>query len=113
MSDEQLGELMKNDLAGAGIPIPAEPTRVFTRRLPQAYPVYLNGYETPFGILDAWAGTLPKMVYYGRQGLFAHDNTHHALHMAYSAVDCLDGMHFDEAKWSEYREQFKKHVVED
>ena len=113
LSDEQLGELMKNDLAGAGIPIPAEPTRVFTRRLPQAYPVYLNGYETPFGILDAWAGTLPKMVYYGRQGLFAHDNTHHALHMAYSAVDCLDGMHFDEAKWSEYREQFNKHVVED
>ena len=26
---------------------------------------------------------------FGRQGLFAHDNTHHALAMAYAAVDCL------------------------
>ena len=113
MSDAELGDVMKRDLAGAGIPIPAEPTRVFTRRLPQAYPVYLNGYQHPFGVLDEWASSLPQMVFYGRQGLFAHDNTHHALHMAYAATECLNGKGFDGARWSEYREQFKQHVVED
>lgn len=113
MSDEQLGQLVQRDLAGAGIPVPATPTRAFTRRLPQAYPVYLNGYEEPFGVLDAWASSLPQMVFYGRQGLFAHDNTHHALHMAYAATECLNGRGFDEARWAGYREQFKRHVVED
>lgn len=113
MSDAELGELVQRDLAGAGIPVPATPTRAFTRRLPQAYPVYLNGYEQPFGVLDAWASSLPQMVFYGRQGLFAHDNTHHALHMAYAATECLNGRGFDEARWAGYREQFKRHVVED
>jgi protoporphyrinogen oxidase len=113
MSDEELGQLVQRDLAGAGIPVPVTPTRAFTRRLPQAYPVYLNGYEQPFGVLDAWASSLPQMVFYGRQGLFAHDNTHHALHMAYAATECLTGRGFDEARWLAYREQFKQHVVED
>jgi hypothetical protein len=53
------------------------------------------------------------LLVYGRQGLFAHDNTHHALFMAYSAVDCLTTKGFDLARWAEYRETFKSHVVED
>jgi protoporphyrinogen oxidase len=113
MTDAQLGELVKSDLANAGIPVPAEPTNVFSRRLPQAYPVYLNGYEEPFRILDEWAETLPRFVSYGRQGLFAHDNTHHALYMAYGAAECMNGQGFDESKWADYRERFKTHVVED
>jgi hypothetical protein len=56
---------------------------------------------------------LPDLISYGRQGLFAHDNTHHALFMAYSAVECLDGMRFDREKWARFREAFKTHVVED
>jgi len=113
LGDAELGALVLQDLAGAGIPVPAAPIAVFARRLPQAYPVYLNGYEKPLALLDEWASSLPQMVFYGRQGLFAHDNTHHALHMAYAATECLDGVHFDRQRWAEYREQFKKHVVED
>ena len=49
-----------------------------------------------------------------RQALFAHDNTHHALFMAYSAADCLapDGS-FDHARWAGFRKIFETHVVED
>ncbi len=104
---------MSKDLAAAGIPFPAEPIAVTLRRLPQAYPIYLRGYEHPFGVLDHWASSQPDMLVYGRQGLFAHDNTHHALFMAYAAVDCLDGLRFDEAKWQGYRQVFATHVVED
>ena len=113
VSDEELGRVVVRDLENAGIPVPAEPSAVFTRRLPQAYPIYLNGYQEPFRILDEWAETLPNLVSYGRQGLFAHDNTHHALYMAHGAVDCLNGGGFDEARWGDYRERFKAHVVED
>ena len=51
---------------------------------------------------------------YGRQGLFAHDNTHHAFAMSFGLADCLspDGT-FDRQKWARYREKFSHHVVED
>ena len=54
------------------------------------------------------------LVTFGRQGLFAHDNTHHALFMAYCAEDCLrpDGT-FDRLRWQTYRRDFETHVVED
>ena len=112
-TDEQLAERMGRDAATAAIPFPAKPTDVLIRRLPQAYPIYLRGYEVPLGILDDWASAQPNVLVYGRQGLFAHDNTHHALYMAYSAVDCLEGMSFDQSKWGGYRQLFKSHVVED
>jgi protoporphyrinogen oxidase len=112
-SDDDLARRMLTDMEKAGIPAPAAPSAVHVKRLRQAYPIYLNGYETPFGVLDAWAGSLPGLLVYGRQGLFAHDNTHHALFMAYCAVDCLNGMEFDDRRWSEYREIFRTHVVED
>ncbi|HEU4564190.1 MAG TPA: FAD-dependent oxidoreductase [Gemmatimonadaceae bacterium] len=113
MSDEELGRLVAKDLATAGLPLRRPAVAVHTRRLRQAYPIYLEGYERPFGVLDAWAEGLPDLLTYGRQGLFAHDNTHHALYMAYCAADCLENGRFDEAKWREYRRVFATHVVED
>lgn len=112
-SDAELGKLVADDLATCGIPLPAPARSVFTKRLAQAYPIYLNGYEAPLGELDRWASGLPDLISYGRQGLFAHDNTHHALFMAYSAVDCLQDGAFDAARWARCREVFKTHVVED
>jgi protoporphyrinogen oxidase len=113
MTDEQLGDVVADDLARAGIPLSRPPIRVLTRRLRQAYPIYLNGYEVPFGVLDEWASSVPRFLIYGRQGLFAHDNTHHALYMASAAVDCLQGGEFDHDRWARYREEFATHVVED
>ena len=112
-TDEQLAERMGRDLATAGIPLPGKPIAVHVRRLRQAYPIYLNGYERPLTALDAWAEREPNLLVYGRQGLFAHDNTHHALYMAYAAVDCLTDGQFDQSKWNEYRKVFATHVVED
>jgi hypothetical protein len=50
----------------------------------------------------------------GRQGLFAHDNTHHTLAMARAAVDRLDGPgRFDRERRGGARRVFETHVVED
>jgi protoporphyrinogen oxidase len=113
MDDAGLGTLVAEDLAQAGIPLPATPVQVHVRRLRQAYPIYTIGYEGPFGVLDAWADGLPRFLSYGRQGLFAHDNTHHALAMAYAAADCLDASGFRSDQWSDHRRVFETHVVED
>ena len=56
-------------------------------RLRQAYPVYGRGYDKHFGKVDEWVGRLDGLLTLGRQGLFAHDNTHHTLAMAYAAAD--------------------------
>jgi protoporphyrinogen oxidase len=113
MTDQELGQLFADDLGRAGIPLPKPASAVFTRRLRQAYPIYNLGYERDLGRMEAWLGELPGFLSYGRQGLFAHDNTHHALYMAYAAVECLAGPRFDWDKWRSYREIFATHVVED
>jgi hypothetical protein len=54
------------------------------------------------------------LITFGRQGLFAHDNTHHTMAMAYALVDALrpDGS-FDRDSWARARKAFESHVVED
>lgn len=84
------------------------------RRLPSVYPVYRVGYADALGPLDAWATAQPRLVTFGRQGLFVHDNTHHTLAMAWAATDALaaDGT-VDERAWAAARAGFTRHVVED
>lgn len=113
MDDAELGALVAADLARAGIPLPVVPSVVHVRRVRQAYPIYTLGYERAFGTLDAWVESLPRLLSYGRQGLFAHDNTHHALAMAYAAAACLEPGGFRADRWAEYRAVFATHVVED
>ena len=111
--DAALGRLVEEDLARAGVPLSAGFTGVHVRRLRQAYPIYARGYEHSFATLDAWSNAQPRLLSYGRQGLFAHDNTHHALAMAYAAANCLEPGGFDYERWREHRKEFDTHVVED
>jgi len=114
MGDQELGNRLCEWMAQAGLPKPARVTRVVTRRLRQAYPLYRRGYEECFSRMDGWLGEIEGVLTFGRQGLFAHDNTHHTLAMAYAATGCLspDGR-FDHARWAEHRKEFATHVVED
>lgn len=114
MSDDELGALVVRDLEHAGLgPVPRV-VNVLTRRLPHAYPLYTKGYREALDALDTWIGGIEGLVTFGRQGLFAHDNTHHTMAMAYALVDCLrpDGA-FDRHSWARARKSFEDHVVED
>jgi protoporphyrinogen oxidase len=114
MTDEELRQLVVHDFETAGLgPVPPV-VHVETRRLPQAYPLYTKGYREAFDAIDHWVGGIDGLVTFGRQGLFAHDNTHHTMAMAYALVECLgaDGS-FDHAAWARARKSFEDHVVED
>jgi protoporphyrinogen oxidase len=113
-SDDELSALVTGALEGSGIPIRAPIKKIVTRRLRQAYPIYRQGYEDDFRPLDEWLGGIDGLLTFGRQGLFAHDNTHHALYMAYCAARCLDqDGSFDRKRWQSSRLVFETHVVED
>ena len=114
LSNEELGKKLCAWLEAAGLPVRAPIRQVYTRRIRQAYPVYRSGFEEHFQRVDEWLEGLEGLLLYGRQALFAHDNTHHALYMAYAAVDCFspDGA-FDEERWEMFRRIFETHVVED
>ena len=114
LSDAKLGELYCQWLGEMGLPVEVSVSKVMTRRLRYAYPVYDSDYSRHFKVVDDWLAGLSGFLSYGRQGLFAHDNTHHAMTMAYAAVDCLkpDGG-FDDVRWAKCRLDFESHVVED
>ncbi len=110
----ELGELVKKALTAAGLPVRAKVEHVQAIRLPQAYPVYTCGYRAHFDRIDNCLESMEGLVTFGRQGLFAHDNTHHALAMAYAIDDCVaENGSFQRDKWATYRRRFETHVVED
>jgi protoporphyrinogen oxidase len=114
MSDDELGRLTCQALERAGIPVQAPISQIVTRRLRQAYPIYHRGYEIYFDRLDHCLGQIDGLLTFGRQGLFAHDNTHHALYMAYCAAECLDeNGRFNRERWQSFKRIFETHVVED
>jgi protoporphyrinogen oxidase len=104
--------LVHDTLARSGLP-PVNLGDLVVRRLPHVYPVYETGYAAHLAGLDAWAGALPRVTTFGRLGLFAHDNTHHAMVMGYDAVASLNGTGWDADAWRAARGRFADHVVED
>lgn len=113
-SPQDLAQLVREDLECVGLPIRHAILEVHARKLPQAYPIYTPDYAEAFTKIDQWLDSLPRLTTLGRQGLFAHDNTHHALAMAYAAADCLsDQGEFDTRSWARHRDAFRDHIVED
>lgn len=112
-SDADLAARLLDDFRRLGLPAVA-PADVTTVRLPRVYPLYRPGFEWDLVALEWWLAEHPRLVSFGRQGLFVPDNTHHALAMADAAANALrsDGR-FDRHAWAKARAGFHHHVVED
>jgi protoporphyrinogen oxidase len=114
MTDDALGRLVAEGLSDAGLPIRCSVTSVEVKRVPFIYPLYRHGYEGHLHTLDTWTSDLPRLLSFGRQGLYVHDNTHHAIYMGLAAARCLrDDGSIDGDRWRSERRTFETHVVED
>jgi protoporphyrinogen oxidase len=114
MTDCELGELICNCLEKTGILLKSPPRKIITRRLKQAYPILKRGHERYLDQLHGWLGQFDNLISFGRQGLFQHDNVHHALYTGYCAAACLseNGI-LDREKWQACKSIFQNFVVED
>ena len=112
--DATLRDIALDAITHADLPTPRV-RDVVTRRLPSAYPILVPGTAERVQLLEDWAATRPHLLTFGRHGLFVHDNSHHALSMAWAAVDALDadGASVDDRRWARSRAGFRAHVVED
>ena len=112
-TDGELAGRVAESLVRCGAPDPA-PAGAETVRIPRAYPIYEIGYERHWQEMERWLAEQPRLLSFGRQGLFAHDNTHHAMAMAAAAVDSVTPAGgLDRARWAAARRRFADHVVED
>ena len=113
-SDEEVHRRVVDDLTRVGLPVAGLVRTSFARRLPHVYPVYDRSFAQHLAAVSSYLAEVTGLVTLGRQGLFAHDNTHHTIEMAYRASECL-GLDFtwDVERWRRCREQFRSHVVED
>jgi protoporphyrinogen oxidase len=114
LSDEDLVRRVQAEVIGIGLP-PLEPLLASeVRRVGGVYPVYDHGYDDRLAAALAHVDQREGLVTLGRQGLFAHDNTHHALAMSFAAARCLSGDGaFDQLAWESACAGFAEHVVED
>lgn len=112
-SDAELGAIVAETCIAAGLPPP--PVReVVVHRRRHAYPIATAGSGERLANVERWVATVAGLLTLGRQGLFAHDNTHHALAMAWAAAASFDaGGGIDRRRWAAARDGFRAHVVED
>lgn len=111
--DGFLADLAVDSMSRSGMAV-SDVLETQVHRIPAAYPVYRTGFESELGPVLDWVEAQPGLLSLGRQGLFAHDNTHHSMAMAWAAVDAVrDDGRLDSDRWSIARRSFDDHIVED
>lgn len=113
MNNEEITEIVVKNLELTGLPaVPLISS--FVKRISHAYPSYSLGYRSAFDEIDNYLTGIDNLVTLGRQGLFAHDNTHHTIEMGVAAADCFSPeTGLDRNRWFSRRAEFEKHVVVD
>lgn len=96
MDDQQLITLATQELELIGLIGENEVMEGFVVRVPQAYPVYDQGYHEHVGVIRQWlAKHLPQLVPAGRNGLHRYNNQDHSMLAGKAAVERILGERSD------------------
>jgi protoporphyrinogen oxidase len=112
--DEELVARVRAGLQGVGLLPAARQVGSRVLRLPAAWPVYTHGWRSERERVERWLEQIPGLLSLGRGGLFAHDNSHHAISEGWAAARAVrsDGA-IDARRWRWARRGFEQHVIED
>ena len=95
MSDEDLVELGKRELAAIGL-APGRVEAGYVVRMPKAYPMYDDKYQAQVQVLRDWlAANAPNVFPVGRNGMHKYNNQDHSMFTAMLSVENILGAHHD------------------
>lgn len=114
MGKDALEMRVRKELCRAGFQLPSKTIALCRTVVPNAYPIYVKGYE---GIRDYYlklVSDIEGLVSFGRCGLFVHDNMHHTMAMAREIERCFGpGGKWHAGRWKNCMKNFESFVVED
>ena len=109
MADDELVELGSSELVSLGLAAAGDVQQGFVVRMPKAYPVYDEGYDTKVDVIRKWLeAEVPNVHPVGRNGMHRYNNQDHSMMTALLTVETLFGEEYD--TWSvnvesEYHEE--------
>lgn len=95
MSDEELIELGKKELAVLGLVSPADVVDGSVVRMPKAYPIYDGTYGNALIVLRKFLERVPNLQLVGRNGMHKYNNQDHSMLTAMLAVKNILGANYD------------------
>jgi protoporphyrinogen oxidase len=95
MSDAELIELGKRELAQLGLVRAAEVEDGTVVRVPKAYPVYDATYKQALAVVREFLRTLPNLQLVGRNGMHHYNNQDHSMLTAMLAAENILGASHD------------------
>lgn len=96
MSDPDLVELGKRELAALGLVEPAQVEAGYVVRMPKAYPYYDADYLGNVDRLRGWlAANAPNVYPVGRNGMHKYNNQDHSMYTAMLSVENMLGANHD------------------
>jgi protoporphyrinogen oxidase len=112
MSNQELIELGKAELAQLGMCRPEEVFDGCVVRQPKAYPVYDDEYQAHLAVIRKWLETLPNLHLCGRNGLHKYNNQDHSMMTALLVARRIAGVS-DLDPWNvnadaEYHEELRE-----
>jgi protoporphyrinogen oxidase len=87
MKDEDLVELATRELEQLGLATRDKVERGYAVRVPKAYPMYDQDYDSRVAAIREWVDAIPNLQQVGRNGLHRYNNSDHSMLTAMRAVD--------------------------
>src|SRR5262245_65134473 len=95
MKDADLIALGTREMAAIGLVDPANVVDGTVVRMPKAYPVYDEGFESALEVVKNYLLTFSNLQVAGRNGMHKYNNQDHSMVTAMLAVQNLCGEHND------------------
>jgi protoporphyrinogen oxidase len=95
MPDRDLVELGRREMAVIGLLDPSRVVDGAVVRMPKAYPVYDEGYESALAVVREYLGAFTNLQVAGRNGMHKYNNQDHSMVTAMLAAQNVTGAHFD------------------
>ena len=116
MPDQDLVQLGRREMAAIGLLDPSKVVDGTVVRMPKAYPVYDEGYESALAVVREYLSSFTNLQVAGRNGMHKYNNQDHSMVTAMLAAQNVTGAHFD--VWAvnaedEYHEEADLTVVPD